>query len=501
MTSSLAYNQSKVDAGTAFGFWDDAVELLPYFERVDYTSTIGLYGASLYGTVLPNNCSGSVYTTGASANVSCGLLPNVSIYSPASVGNHTIVYDWIQAKYYYYNSGSVLQFNFSVPTDNNYLVAGSLSLVPYNNISEYDGQAQGQQNFTQFPGRNVIFMLATNTSSSDMQAQNNFSSHSTVTINGCSLDWAWQEWSIDVQTSLPSPQNSMWESLPDTPLTSLQAWEPMQGYYWDWVTNEQTEYLQPETPFRQLPEQEGIDVAGVYNPSADAWYSMISATIYLGDIISLLKDSVSASSISQFEADLASLTAIMYWSVMYLPPKSAQDAPWNMTDLSFYVIPPQNFTIFAIGSSSIATRLKLNIIQVSIGLGASTTLFLLAIHLTRFDGNIAPVTSLGVLQLLWLNDRQPSLSGDLGSIDNPTIENLRSAVQRLRTYGRWILLLLRDLCCKFRSLNKIQVDKTGVEFHEDVGLQTIHVLASQNSGAVATMFSVCMSLRLMEVLT
>ncbi|PCH44775.1 hypothetical protein WOLCODRAFT_145161 [Wolfiporia cocos MD-104 SS10] len=432
MTSSLAYNQSKVNAGNAFNFWDDAVELLPYFERVDHTSTIGLYGASLYGTILPNNRSGSVNTAGAAANVSCGLPPNVSIYSPASVSNDTNGYDWIQAKYYYNDSGSFLQFNISNPTDNNYQVAGSLSLVPYNNISKYDGQAQGQQNSTQFMGQNVIFMLATNASSGDMQAQNDFTSRNTFIVNGCSLDWVLQEWLVDVQTSLLSSQKPDGELLFDDPLESWQAWEPVQTYYSDWIFESQVKIL----------SLKDIDVVGVYNPSADApvvFIVRITPTVtssyqntYLGDTLSLLKNSISAPSISQFEADLANLTAIMYWSVMYLPPKSAQNASWNMTDLSFYVLSQKNFTSLAYGSSSIATRLHLNIIQVSIGLGASTTLFLLAIHLTRFDGNIAPVTSLGVLQLLWLTDRQPSLSGDLGSIDNPTIENLRSAGAAIR---------------------------------------------------------------------
>ncbi|PCH44777.1 hypothetical protein WOLCODRAFT_19149 [Wolfiporia cocos MD-104 SS10] len=404
VTSALVYNQSEVNAGNAFGFWDDAVELLPYFERVDYTSTIGLCSANLYGIILPNNCSGYVDTTGAAANVSCGLLQNVTIDSPAAVSNDTSGLDWIQPNI---TTTTTEAFYNSIIAENNCRVAGSLSLVPYNNISQYDTQAQYQQDGPQLPGRNVIFMLATNTSSSDMQAQNNSTS-----INGCSLDWVQYIWSVDVQTSLLSPQNPILEFLPDNPLTSWQAWEPLQIYNYDWVTQMQNEF------FSLVYMETFIMLRG---------YITLRQMLYLGDTLSLLKNSISVSSVSQFEADLANLTAIMYWSVMYLPPKSAQNASWNMTDLSFYVLSQKNFTSLAYGSSSIATRLHLNIIQISIGLGASTTLFLLAIHLTRFDGNIAPVTSLGVLQLLWLTDRQPSLSGDLGSIDNPTIENLRSA--------------------------------------------------------------------------
>jgi hypothetical protein len=70
----------------------------------------------------------------------------------------------------------------------------------------------------------------------------------------------------------------------------------------------------------------------------------------------------------------------------------------------------------------------LTLLQVSIGLGASILLLILAIMFSAGTHNSNPhLSSMGFLQIIWVFEHHPELSEILEQVEDPTEYNLRAA--------------------------------------------------------------------------
>ncbi|KAJ7144605.1 hypothetical protein C8R44DRAFT_865510 [Mycena epipterygia] len=89
--------------------------------------------------------------------------------------------------------------------------------------------------------------------------------------------------------------------------------------------------------------------------------------------------------------------------------------------------------ILSVGSTIVdriepAARLNLNVIAVSLGLGASIFSFLLALtFMARVGAPRASITGVGILQMIWLWRNHPRLAGELEQVEEPTDGKLRAA--------------------------------------------------------------------------
>ncbi|KAF7332689.1 hypothetical protein MKEN_00152100 [Mycena kentingensis (nom. inval.)] len=141
------------------------------------------------------------------------------------------------------------------------------------------------------------------------------------------------------------------------------------------------------------------------------------------------------------ENALADFAACFYWIVGHIRPPSLA-TKYNTDFLTPSELITSTPPALLAGSTSVertevAARLNFNLITVSLGLASSILATLLALKLTLHSApplrsRGSHITTLGILQMVWLFRNNAQLGGELGDdVRQPTEENLRAAGMRV----------------------------------------------------------------------
>ncbi|KII88658.1 hypothetical protein PLICRDRAFT_41860 [Plicaturopsis crispa FD-325 SS-3] len=405
--------------------WTKTDPLLPYLGRSDPENTIGLHNATLFDVPEDNSGVNSIDVGATAFNATCGMIHNatalnINVDNPAQPWYVRISYE-----------GSSFAFD-------------AKRMAPYVIRQKTYSDMSFVSHAGELLARNVVFYSSINISDS---SGNNGSSiilqppmvqeatdqHPNRTMDrlqimGCTISLVKQQAVVDAQ------KKSLISVSPTAEKTA-SAWsdwhpelQPSDSGHWSWIKDPNIDawgdmlHAMPIT---------AIDANGACSRISDACDELNYAEEYLMGRLGLYPEASSTSgfeidtppTLHAFENALAAMTASLYWAAA------------NVRDDQF-VMPgqPTNLRSHAQllqGSARISlteSRLNLSIVPIAFGLGVSIVLLALAVVLTRPpDGHGAVIDSVGVLQLLWLMNRRPSLHERVSQVDVPTMDNLRAA--------------------------------------------------------------------------
>ncbi|KAF9228112.1 hypothetical protein BS17DRAFT_805709 [Gyrodon lividus] len=139
-----------------------------------------------------------------------------------------------------------------------------------------------------------------------------------------------------------------------------------------------------------------------------------------GQIGNITSSETSNTTLSELEEMLSMIAAQMVWTLGHIN-NTYSDPASSVTHLSGEAV---------VFKTVLSSRLHFNLVPVSIGLGMSVVLLVLAHILTgdaaRAEGTFTP-DNLGILQLFWLFSRQPGIRESLFEVSEPSEDQLRKA--------------------------------------------------------------------------
>ncbi|KAJ7080252.1 hypothetical protein C8R44DRAFT_862910 [Mycena epipterygia] len=356
---------------------------LPWMGSLGTSKTIGLYNGSLYD-VLTSSYPGSrtAHVSAVGFNITCGSVPEVI------------------AK----QLGLMNSWNISFPLEGNNIVIiapialAEDSIIVYTQNSVVDSESN--------TGPQVV--LNSNVSLQFIQCSKSLVTQ-TAQVN------------IDSRAIIPESLNpiiqkthSKWQTY-DTLPRPANGTTLLASDYWAQIVS-------------QLPQSTLTGDTGAVIVDFGAAY----VTQQLGLDPSFGDDSQSAHAIylHDIENSLSNLVASVFWIGGNVHPTSL--ALEQDTTPGSSPVQPQP-PVLSTGSTTVeqavsAARLDTSVLAVSIGLGASIVLLILALTFSANAGSPDPyLTSLGFLQVSWVFQNHPQLLEILEQVEDPTDHNLRIA--------------------------------------------------------------------------
>ncbi|KAJ7895722.1 hypothetical protein B0H13DRAFT_2523798 [Mycena leptocephala] len=332
---------------------------------LDESKKLGLYNGSLYDVLTsPYPDSGTGNVSAVGFNITCGSAPDVVI---KMVSEHTM-----EDRYY----------NISFPSDNVYNV--SLLLPPVNMVSDSEGTL----------GSRVAL-----------------SSNISLQVIQCSKSVVSQQAQVhtDSRQIIPGSLNpvmqktySRWQTH-DKLLQTANRTTLLEGDYWaEIVTNSPLTGVIDEMSFLRWGE------------------------IYLQDKLHLTSKGVPLQLLylHDIENALSNLVASIFWIGGHVHQTPMAMADYTEPDERENIHPPTLST----GNTTVQEVVAAARLDASIGLGASMLLLLLAITFSAGTRSSKPgLSGMGFLQIIWVFEHHPELSGILEQVEDPTDYNLRVA--------------------------------------------------------------------------
>ncbi|CCM02312.1 uncharacterized protein FIBRA_04403 [Fibroporia radiculosa] len=419
-------NKSVTDNSYPFFFWGDTSQLLPFIGQAVPSETMGLYNGTLFDVLDNSNAVGNVSVGAWGANVTCQHLSNTTaVNSNVSETDGTW---YVQSVYGDYNLA------FGVP----YILPNAIKVVPYRFIESYPPLL----------GRNVIVYATINITDSTgasegvvtldppMSAEGNqqYTLYN-VQAMGCTLSWTEQYATVDAQT------RQLLAAEPGVVKTSAgwSLWEPKYGnvsWFIDYVEDPQVDAW--GDMFEWSTTSANVDDDPVaYN---SAGYATVIES-YLMQRLGMFPGFPVTSTISLRDVEnyLGSVTAALYWGAANIGPNTFYTQ--QLDGQNYYVATSRGQALGAVTQS----RLNLNLTPLACGLTASVLLFVLSVILTQgVSRQVAPVTGLGLLQVIWLMRGQPEVQDTLSQTENPSTKSLRATGMIELTIGRPRVNILRE---------------------------------------------------------
>ncbi|KAJ7085072.1 hypothetical protein C8R44DRAFT_903058 [Mycena epipterygia] len=400
------------DYNATITYIQNEAEYLRSLQTLPLSQTLGLFNGSLYDTLTdtyPGN--GAVNISAVGFNITCGFLPAVNVegfphsYWPnISFGTS----EWTTV----FSPGPDL-INVDATVGGNLqdsALSNSIILYTTNQVLDSDGNTGAPV------ALNPMFTLSNVSAIQFLQCQIKPVSRTIIpsslnpVIYKTRSKWQMYEPAQDSTANATSlVEGATWAKvLPGLRGSGLDPWS---GQPWD------------ETGFQAswgdiyLIEQLGLDLT---------WKDGFTPTESSGPILYL----------HDIENALSNLVASVFWTAGHVRPFSLtmesgfQNNSQSVASITANIQKPPSLITgnTTVSHTVAAARLDMNPVAVSLGLGASCLLLLLAIAFSAGTQN--PKTSLnglGLLQIIWVLHHHPYLSDILEHVEDPTDYNLREA--------------------------------------------------------------------------
>ncbi|KAJ7610615.1 hypothetical protein DFH06DRAFT_1485488 [Mycena polygramma] len=409
------WNSSNTDASSVFP--PDLGDFLPWMGTlVEQSKTLGLYNGSLYDVLNSSSSATTPATVSATGfNVTCGYLTNVSIV-PSDLTQSSLAWNITLP------DGFTFQPSSSGPNilTTQALLLGSAaepasgswpSMILYTTNKVMDSAGDAGLPIELHPP------MGPNSTVSELQ------------ILQCSRSLITQDAEVDPYSRLIIPS-----SLKPALHKTSSKWTPYEQLSPNTTNSNLTSVINSEWPIPLARSSVPMSVASDDDRTL-AWMDL-----YLMETLGLDPSWIQSGSVTSLppalyihdiENALSSLLASHFWIVghIHLRPlmvKYGFDENGDNPD-------KRDTPVLAASSTTVkriqpATRLNLNVVAVSIGLGASILCFLLSMHFIVADSvSGTNLTGMGFLQVIWLFGNHPWLAEELEQVAEPTDKALRAA--------------------------------------------------------------------------
>jgi len=405
--SSFA-NLSQVTDGPGYkavADWQMIAALTPGVGRLDEYSSQGLSGATLYDTMqLPNAALGAALVNATTIGFDCGLVPRANLSTDVQSGRLMPVWN-----------GAAMpgQKNMTIPYVDQVLFSQPMSAM------------------AMVYGVDVMYMITTSLSSSDaslnktfglpmnwtyQNAQGNTTTKAIQTFfAGCFMSTTSGTAAVDVQTN--AVQNGTMitgnSDRGQREWGALANWERTPNTTHQWFLLAQTQSPSSNTTITRVD-------GSTFMPSLVDYYFMQQLGIDVPDLLEDLlwnqyqdpPNPAFSLSLADFEDMLARTAAGMLWTAGRLT-----QGGWQ-----------PEIGAAAVSQDVLVWRLNINLLPLLFALFASSIMLGLAVCLVGLRGhNDIVVSNVGILETLWLAEREPSLHSKFGGVGEPTVERLRAA--------------------------------------------------------------------------
>ncbi|KAH7917960.1 hypothetical protein BV22DRAFT_922494 [Leucogyrophana mollusca] len=397
--------------------WVAASSVTPLLGRMPGLSVAGLSGNTLYDVLLDTSGSGNTTVNATSFDVTCGYFVNVSTtLNPdqslnahanyTSYGNYSL--EMVVVPLY----KNALQPYYPPNTENS-LQPWGRHMVFYSTACF--GDSAGNQGSLVFPQTEIYNSSNVGVKQTGLRTQ----------IFGCSLS------ALRHSATVAANSNQLIDTgllaVTDSKPTIWSPWQPeILPVNIDGVNDPTMDWWSPS--FAASPQT--TTESSFYHPGLTNEVTYFTdATQYLATLLGLsqamnttaLDQSAVPSpnvTLAELEKALARVSAATLWTALHLGGNgfTSQNPEVGGTATVSKIV--------AMG------RLNVNLLPLLFGLCASAITFALAVSMTLHSENMThdpAITSLGVLDLLWLFDKRPDLKEAVSRVNHPETDNLRAA--------------------------------------------------------------------------
>ncbi|KAJ6537821.1 hypothetical protein B0H19DRAFT_1382511 [Mycena capillaripes] len=411
----IMWNASDSNATSIFPpYLGDFLQWMPLTEQ-SKTGQVGLFNGTLYDVLKnPVLATGPANVSAKGVNVTCGYLPNLKV-TPSNLVNSSLAWNITLPSGFLFQPHSsgpniitTQAQNFesvSTPPPQNSSWP-SMILYTTNKVMDSDGNVgfPVELNPPMGPNRTVSELQFLQCSRSLVTQQAEVDPHSTLVIPS------------SLQPILHK-NTSKWTAYVDPPQNTNSNLSPLESSEWPIPMEFSSVPMSIENDddgkfaSMDLYLMENLGLDPVWIGSGEV--SSPPAVLYLHDI----------------ENALSSLLASYFWMGAHIRPRPLM-VKYGIDENGPERSEPMALSVCSITVNRIqpATRLNLNIVAVSVGLGASV--FALLLSLRFMPGNDVPrtpLTRMGILEVIWLFRNHPWLAEELEQVDEPTNEALRTA--------------------------------------------------------------------------
>ncbi|EIW83654.1 hypothetical protein CONPUDRAFT_70628 [Coniophora puteana RWD-64-598 SS2] len=415
--------------------WQTIAALVPGVQRLNAYSTQGLNGTTVYDTLqLPNSATGTAQVNATTVGFKCGLVPKANVSTFAQSTSTALMWNgWIDEVPFVTPWTDQVLFSPQMSG----LIAGTSVDVMFMTTAGLSSDVSLNDTYGVSMNYPYVAGLVT--------ADNPTGSITNKTIQmffvGCSMTATHSIVDVDVQTN--TLQNSptgaedtidgAWSGLPDDgnyteatepgqvipgePVGIIPSWQtvpgtPTEARDWLWLALS-------EAPLSNITITNGNSQS--YTVSLIDYYLMQQLGIFIAYSPTTLTDmSVSeppdprfSLNVTSFENILATIAASMLWTASQIT-DGGYVPETGLVEVSQYLL---------------VWRLTINLTP-----GRETLM----------------VTSVGMLEMLWLAEREPPLRARFDDVDQPTTDNLRAAVNLYAQRQPGATIILEDLGRKVR---------------------------------------------------
>ncbi|KAF8841050.1 hypothetical protein BDN67DRAFT_577113 [Paxillus ammoniavirescens] len=272
------------------------------------------------------------------------------------------------------------------------------------------------------------------------QSRDNFTVEIEIQAITCSLSYTTQGAIIDSQTNALLGVSPRADDPPVvwTPITNLSyELDPVVDWFSSpWFASSPTIVVSPSTQCSNGPYDCAMSLLNLRLSSMLALEIDPNSYVIDGQGGNITNIEKSNTTLSELEEMLSAIAAQLIWTVGHInitDPSPVSDFIHRSSEAEIFKIVLSSrlhFNLVPVSALWFSLTTSTDITQVSVGLGMSVVLFVLAYVLTsdaaRAEDTFTP-DNMGMLQLLWLFSRQPGIRESLYDVSEPSEDQLRKA--------------------------------------------------------------------------